>query len=86
MGVNWMDKRDKMIKKYSGNNRLRAFIDEVNQIYNTMPHDGLGGLRVPNAEQRKQIFELARKHARSEDEAKLFVDYARKLWEVDIFG
>ena len=72
-----------MIQKHKDDNNLRMFMDEVNPLYNIMPREGPDGLRVPSVEQRKQIFELAKKHARSEEEAQLFVDYARKLWEAN---
>ena len=78
--------KNRMIQKHKDDNNLRAFMDEATHLYNIMPREGPDGLRVPSVEQRKQILEIARKHAKGEDEAQMFVDYARKLWEADVFG
>jgi len=73
-------KQKKLIKKYEDNNDLRSFMDEVNPIYNIAPFNEFD-TRVPTVEQRKQIWEIAKKHAKSEDEVHVFIDYAKQLWE-----
>ena len=74
-------KQQKMIQKYRNNNELRAFMNEVNPIYNLISHNEAGVARLPNVEQMNQILAIARKYAKSEDEVHMFIDYAKQLWE-----